>query len=258
MGIGGPFVINYAYSTTYKVIFTIWNPQDILTYYGTILGAVATIIAVIWTIKTTKESAEEDRLVSTENIIRDYGIKICIDFVETCSFTKIQNVVHDQLNSKIENTEEYDFDFKLKFDMLCNSIEEMYMKFDFYFIKYELEKEKIKKLKIKFIKYISDVSEILLNYKGCEECKEYEKCEERKKYEEYEEYEEYLEGEKGAKIFRESVNNSKEEIYSEEESSENESYFCKIYEKKVDDFLDNYEKAYEELKNLLYSFVRSK
>lgn len=52
--IGVPIIINELYKTN-KGYITLWGASELLSYYGTILGAIATIIAVFFTIRFTKK-----------------------------------------------------------------------------------------------------------------------------------------------------------------------------------------------------------
>lgn len=84
-----PFLVNETYS--------LWDASDALSYYGTLIGAAATIIAVTWTIKNTKESAQEDRK-STENInFRNLIVDAAFDFIEAVNYqltsTEIMKIV---------------------------------------------------------------------------------------------------------------------------------------------------------------------
>lgn len=56
----GPMVINALYIKNEGYI-TVWRGEDVLSYYGSLLGAVATIIAVILTIKFTVEKEKKER-----------------------------------------------------------------------------------------------------------------------------------------------------------------------------------------------------
>ena len=61
-----PIAINWMYKTPAKLpIFAMsWEAKDVLSYYGSILGAVATIIALTATIKFTRENQKEERKLS--------------------------------------------------------------------------------------------------------------------------------------------------------------------------------------------------
>lgn len=59
-GVAVPIIINELYKTG-KGYITVWNGADVLSYYGSLLGAVATIVALICTINFTIKSQREDR-----------------------------------------------------------------------------------------------------------------------------------------------------------------------------------------------------
>jgi hypothetical protein len=55
-----PIIINEAYKADTGYV-TVWNAEDVLSYYATILGAVATIAAVVGTILYNEHSRRVDR-----------------------------------------------------------------------------------------------------------------------------------------------------------------------------------------------------
>lgn len=55
-----PIIINELYKTG-KGYVTVWNGADVLSYYGSLLGAIATIVALICTINFTIKSQREER-----------------------------------------------------------------------------------------------------------------------------------------------------------------------------------------------------
>ena len=57
--IGVPFLINECYKFNDGYL-TMWGASDILSYYGTVLGAVVTIIALIYTILFTRRQLQRD------------------------------------------------------------------------------------------------------------------------------------------------------------------------------------------------------
>ena len=79
--IGVPFIINELYKIGNGYI-TLWGAADVLAYYGTILSAAATILAVVLTIRFTK------RQIQRENFLQR----------ETDKWTKIEAVFADILN----------------------------------------------------------------------------------------------------------------------------------------------------------------
>ena len=63
--IGGPFAINEAYKAGNGYI-TMWGAEDVLSYYGAILGATATIGALAFTIWFTKKQIQRDTYLKNE------------------------------------------------------------------------------------------------------------------------------------------------------------------------------------------------
>ena len=62
---GVPMIINALYIKN-KGYMTAWSGEDVLAYYGSLLGATATIIAVVLTIKFTVNNQKEERKVSVK------------------------------------------------------------------------------------------------------------------------------------------------------------------------------------------------
>ncbi|MEG3007338.1 MAG: hypothetical protein RR806_07705 [Oscillospiraceae bacterium] len=66
-----PFIINMSYKyglTIENPIITMWGAEDVLNFYGTLLGAISTIIAVVATILYTTKSEINRRLSLVEHI----------------------------------------------------------------------------------------------------------------------------------------------------------------------------------------------
>ena len=63
--IGGPFAINEAYKAGNGYV-TMWGAEDVLSYYGAILGATATIVALALTIWFTKRQIQRDAYLKNE------------------------------------------------------------------------------------------------------------------------------------------------------------------------------------------------
>ena len=63
--IGGPFAINEAYKAGNGYV-TMWGAEDVLSYYGAILGATATIAALAFTICFTKKQIQRDAYLKNE------------------------------------------------------------------------------------------------------------------------------------------------------------------------------------------------
>lgn len=63
--VGVPIIINEAYKTDSGYL-TLWNAADVLSYYGTIIGAIATIIALVITISFTRKQIHRDSYLKRE------------------------------------------------------------------------------------------------------------------------------------------------------------------------------------------------
>lgn len=63
---GVPIIINEAYKTNSGYL-TLWNAADVLSYYGTIIGAIATIIALVITISFTRKQIHRDSYLKRES-----------------------------------------------------------------------------------------------------------------------------------------------------------------------------------------------
>lgn len=65
--VGIPIVINELYKIDNGYI-TLWGASEMLSYYGTILGAGATILAVILTIRFTRQQINHEYFISKEKL----------------------------------------------------------------------------------------------------------------------------------------------------------------------------------------------
>ena len=61
--IGIPLIINMCYQCDTVIIPTKWGAADMLSYYGTLLGAVTTVAALVVTIAFTKKQIQHDRFL---------------------------------------------------------------------------------------------------------------------------------------------------------------------------------------------------
>lgn len=53
--VGIPILINESYKANKVLYTTVWGGEEVLSYYGTLLGAAATIVALVYTIRFTKK-----------------------------------------------------------------------------------------------------------------------------------------------------------------------------------------------------------
>jgi len=65
--VGVPLIINGCYKAT-PVFITKWNAADVLSYYGTLLGAVSTVSALVCTISFTRKQIQRDRFLEHSRI----------------------------------------------------------------------------------------------------------------------------------------------------------------------------------------------
>lgn len=110
----GPMVINALYIKNEGYI-TVWRGEDVLSYYGSLLGAVATIIAVILTIKFTVEKEKKERKEAVKPYLQTrsrtiYSLSDKV-FDEDVVYIKIENgIITPQRNIPYEI-------FKIKQDL---------------------------------------------------------------------------------------------------------------------------------------------
>ena len=78
--VGVPLIINHCYLPN-KGFETVWGGEELLGYYGSILGAVATIIAVYKTIDFTINNQKEERKREVRPYLTASFIK-CTEFTE--------------------------------------------------------------------------------------------------------------------------------------------------------------------------------
>lgn len=120
----GPIFIDKAYESTNKIFFTSWEASDTLSYYGTLLGAVATIIAVIQTIDHSRKLSIEEREHSESINRRNEGIRISYELIEACKYEKI-------IQAALNNDQENELSIKFSILFLKNEIEVNYNKLRF-------------------------------------------------------------------------------------------------------------------------------
>lgn len=66
MLIGGPILINECYKTNNGYV-TLWSAADMLAYYGAIVGALTTIIALVITISFTRKQIQRESYLRNQN-----------------------------------------------------------------------------------------------------------------------------------------------------------------------------------------------
>ncbi len=112
--IGMPLIMNFAYifGRSHAIFVTAWDAADMLSYYGTLLGAVATIIAVTWTIIYSRKSAEKDRNNSQNIAHREFGVRLCLELIDACDYNKVYDLFislqHKEKDFQINSDEMFD------------------------------------------------------------------------------------------------------------------------------------------------------
>lgn len=126
---GVPLIVNYAYifGESQALFITAWDAADMLSFYGTLLGATATITAVYATIKFSRESAEKDRnhseKINHENKVIEAGLELIdsLDYqlvaVEILSdfFIKTYASFYDQIEMFRKNILKIQINYNSKF-----------------------------------------------------------------------------------------------------------------------------------------------
>ncbi|KNZ40684.1 hypothetical protein [Acetobacterium bakii] len=166
LGIAGPFAIIWAYNEPDKVIYAPWEAADVLSYYGVLLGAIATIAAVVLTINYSRKSAEKDRQLSENNNYRNYGIQYCTDLLDICNYLRITDIIQNASILIIKNEQDkyyygdYNFAIKTGLVSLKSSMTNAYSKFiKFHFNLLNSEKKEI----LEFIKIFNEITDTLIS-----------------------------------------------------------------------------------------------
>lgn len=143
--------------------FGLWNASDALSYWGTLLGAVATIIAVIWTIDYSKKLSEKERKHTENTNYKNCGMQICFDFIELCSYKKIIDIINKTSNDGIFNdVTSYNFRVSEELEDLSRCFLEVFMKFITFHPNLTLEqKNEITSFEIWFSNLIEKIEPLL-------------------------------------------------------------------------------------------------
>jgi hypothetical protein len=75
-----PIIINWVYSTNYKIFFTEWDATNALLYWGSVLGGLATLLAIYINLLAEKRK-ERYRVISglLSNALRNFDILVFLD-----------------------------------------------------------------------------------------------------------------------------------------------------------------------------------
>lgn len=129
-----PLIINYLYRIGVNNPFfvTFWDAKDVLSYYGTLLGATATIIAVIMTIDHTNKNNQDVRKHSEKLNHRNYGLQICLDLIDVLDPIKVIRLVEklNKENYSEANTSDVVLEsFENEIETIIRSVNIEYLKF---------------------------------------------------------------------------------------------------------------------------------
>ena len=64
----GPLVINWCYQRDTVIITTEWEAADVLSYYGTLLGATVTILTLVYTISFTRKQIQREHFLERNRL----------------------------------------------------------------------------------------------------------------------------------------------------------------------------------------------
>lgn len=171
LSIIGPLIIDKAYDSSSKIFFTSWESDAVLSYFGTILGATATIIAVTLTIYTTNKSAQLDRKNAIDINNKNVVLKSAFSLIDAMDY----DLIGDLILNFILKSEYLDNHLKLadlkRTDVLVvrENLTMIQTKLKTEFVKYEMLVENkeltdlINDYVINFNTYIVDVAEILIS-----------------------------------------------------------------------------------------------
>ncbi|MDO9491411.1 hypothetical protein [Acetobacterium sp.] len=104
----GPIIINFLYSIGNEtpIFITMWNAAETLEYFGTLLGATATIAAVVITINYANKSNEVNRIHSEKVNHRNIGIPICIELIDNCNPVIVFEIIEELQRKDDKNNNE--------------------------------------------------------------------------------------------------------------------------------------------------------
>lgn len=125
--IGIPLIINMCYQCDTVIIPTKWGAADMLSYYGTLLGAVTTVAALVVTIAFTKKQIQHDRFLD-QNYTKWEGIessvtKILMDIspLIISDFEKMDSLKVETLFAMLTHLQAYETTIKTSLDaMKCH------------------------------------------------------------------------------------------------------------------------------------------
>lgn len=121
--IAGPFVINWCYQCDAVIITTKWGAADMLSYYGTLLGATATILTLACTISFTRKQIQRERFLernrSKWEMVESIIMQALLDIspLKMCSFDNSGNA-NVMIQNRISGLQSYAATAKTSLDRI--------------------------------------------------------------------------------------------------------------------------------------------
>lgn len=124
--IGIPIIINeaYKYGSLYGGYVTEWDAVDVLSYYGTLLGSVSTIMALAITIAFTKKQIQRDRFLEV-NCAKWEKMDSCVTQIlidisplKMCNFEVLSGSITENLQIIISNLLNYEVTAKTSLNII--------------------------------------------------------------------------------------------------------------------------------------------
>lgn len=119
--VGVPIIINESYKAGGYI--TLWQAEDVLSYYGTILGAAVSVIVLAATILFTRKQIFHDQFVKTQSEKwrnADTIIRQTVDTIQPLRITQIvyADIGYEHAGETINKLHRYIMDMKMSLDML--------------------------------------------------------------------------------------------------------------------------------------------
>jgi len=119
--VGVPVIINECYKTGGYI--TLWNAADVLTYYGTILGAIVSVAVLAGTIRFTRKQILHDQYVKGQSEKWqkvDTILTQAINAIEPIQITQIlyADVGYEHVGETINQVQRYMINAKMSLDAL--------------------------------------------------------------------------------------------------------------------------------------------
>lgn len=100
--VGIPVLINLCYSCAHVFYVTQWGAEDVLAYYGTILGASIAALSLVITIRFTRKQIERENFIRSE-LEKWKGAESVIDkaLVDICPLNMTYSLVYSEKSAEI-------------------------------------------------------------------------------------------------------------------------------------------------------------